>query len=68
MGTITTLSFPALAGFELMISSGKGLYLHPYSYGFWHTESLWKQKIKYSGSDAFASSGSGGQSQPKARL
>lgn len=40
MGTITTLSFPALGGFEMMISSGKGLYPHPYSCSSWHTKSL----------------------------
>lgn len=52
MGTITTLSFPALAGFEMMTSSGKGLYPHPCSCGSWHIKSFWKQKIKCGGNDA----------------
>lgn len=68
MRALSTLPFPALAMFEKMISSGKGLDPHPYLCSSLHPESQWKQRIKYGGNDAFASSGNGGQSQPKARL
>lgn len=62
MRAVTMLSFPALAMFERMISSGKGLDPHPYSCNSLHIESQWKQRMKYGGNDAFASSGNGGQS------
>lgn len=68
MRALSTLSFPALAVFEMMISSGKGLDPHLYLCSSLHTESQWKPRIKWGGNDAFASSGNGGQSQPKARL
>lgn len=45
MRTLTTLSFPAHAVFEMMISSGMGLDPHPYSCSSLHIESQWEQRI-----------------------
>lgn len=39
MRTVTTLSFPALAMFEMMISSGEELDPYPYSCSSLHVES-----------------------------